>query len=192
METYKGLPLFDLSIADDINGVDIISLVDMPAIQRDFIKFSKDIEVDFSVNEEKHVISGPALIPDLKIFRRNDKGEEFYVQFSKDAIEQIVQKFYADHNSTNVNLMHEYDVDGVVYFESYLIDHKRGLCPVEFNDLPDGTWIVSAKVYNEGVWKLVKDGVLRGFSIEGNLHITEAGEKEIDTIEDLIEALKNK
>lgn len=189
MELYKGLPLFDLSIADEINGVEIISLVDYPAIERDFIKFSKEAEIKFSVNNERRVLTGPALIPDQKIYRKSDSGDEFYVQMSKDAIETIAQKFFLDHNSTNANLMHEYEAPGIIFFESYLIDHNRGICPVEFSDLPDGTWMVSAKVNNDEVWQLVKDGVLRGFSIEGNLHMSEAKEGEITTIEELLEAL---
>lgn len=191
MELYKGLPLFDLSIVDEVNGVNIISLVDLPAIERNWVAFSKDAEIRFSLNEERKVITGPALIPEQPIFRRDDEGREFYVKFTKEAIEEIAVKFFADGNENNADLMHsEEPVDGVVYFESYLTDSQRGIAPSEFKDLPDGSWIVSAKINNDEVWNLIKDGTLRGFSISGNLHVEETKEKEISTLEELLEALK--
>lgn len=181
-----------MDLIDGIGGVDIISLVDFPAIERDFIKFSKDVEVKFSVNEDKHIVTGPALIPDKKIYRRADDGYEYYMQFSADAIKRIAEKFFADHNSTNVNLEHEVDVNGCVFFESYFINRERGIEPADFADLPDGTWMVSCKINNENVWELVKDGTLRGFSIEGYLRPVEASEPVIDTIEDLLSYLKDR
>ena len=54
---YNGLPVFDLTIEDD-NIFENVSLVDFPAIQRDFVHFAEDTEIKFSVNEEKHIVSG--------------------------------------------------------------------------------------------------------------------------------------
>ena len=191
MATYKGLPLFILGLGDDTTGVEIISLVDRPAVERNFIKFSNQVEVKFKVDEDKHIVTGPALIPGKKIYRRDDEtGYEYYVEFTKEGIQQIAEKFFADHNSTNVNLQHELDVNGCVYFESYFINSERGILPAEFADLPEGTWIVSCKINNEGVWDMVKKGELRGFSIEGYLDVQKQEEKPLDTIQDLLEYLK--
>lgn len=190
MATYNNLPLYIMDLGDENTGVEIISLVDFPAIERDFIKFSKDTEIKFKVNDDKHIVTGPALIPERPIYRRNADGFEYYVKFSADAIRRIAEKFFADHNTTNVNVEHEFDVDGCVYFESYFMDKERGIVPAEFADLPDGTWILSAKINNPAVWALVKDGTLRGFSIEGVLSVEEAKEKELDSLEDLINYLK--
>lgn len=191
MNHYKGLPLVSLDIVDEkMDGVQIISLVDYPAIEREFVAFSEQEEVRLSINDERRIVTGPALVPDQKIFRRNEEtGEKYYITFSKEAIERIAQKFFADRNSTNVNLEHQFEVGDCVFFESYLIDKERGICPKEYSDLPDGTWMVSCKINNDDVWKLVKDGTLRGFSIEGNLHRAE--EKPIDSVEELIKKLKN-
>ena len=188
MAKYNGLPLFTMDLIDGVEGIRIISLVDEPAIERDFVKFAKETEIKFSVNEDKHIVSGPVLIPDQKIYRKDEKGA-YYIQFTADAIRRIAEKFFTDHNSTNVNLQHEYNVGDCVYFESYFIDHARGLVPAEFDDLPDGTWIVSCKINNPAVWELVKDGTLRGFSVEGKLHPYE-DEPVFDTIEDLLGYLK--
>lgn len=192
MATYKGLPLFIMGLGDETTGVEIISLVDRPAVERNFIKFSNQVEVKFKVDEDKHIVTGPALIPGKKIYRRDDEtGYEYYVEFTKEGIQQIAEKFFADHNSTNVNLQHELDVNGCVYFESYFINSERGILPAEFSDLPEGTWIVSCKINNEGVWDMVKKGELRGFSIEGYLDVQKQEEKPLDTIQDLLDYLKD-
>ena len=192
MATYNGLPLFILGLGDDTTDVEIISLVDRPAVERNFIKFSNQVEVKFKVDEDKHIVTGPALIPGKKIYRRDDEtGYEYYVEFTKEGIQQIAEKFFADHNSTNVNLQHELDVNGCVYFESYFINSERGILPAEFADLPEGTWIVSCKINNEGVWDMVKKGELRGFSIEGYLDVQKQEEKPLDTIQDLLDYLKD-
>lgn len=186
---YKGLPLISLDIIDDLSGVEIISLVDRPAVQKEFIAFAEQQEVKFAVNDEKRIVTGVALIPNQKIYRRDADGKEYYIQVSAEAIERIAQRFFEDHNSTNVNLQHQVSVDDCVYFESYLTNKERNISPKEFGDLPDGTWIVSCKINNPAVWDLVKQGVLRGFSIEGNLNVVE--DKPLDSIQDLLDYLNN-
>ena len=51
--------------------------------------------------------------------------------------------------------------------ESMIIDKERGVCPNEFSNLPDGSWIVSYKITDESLWDEIKNGnKLNGFSIE--------------------------
>lgn len=186
--TYQGLPVFDLTIEED-NIFSNVSLVDFPAIQRDFIKFSEDTEIKFAVDEEKHIVNGPVLIPGQMIYRRQG-NREYYVRFNEKAIEEMALRFFKDHSNTNGNVMHQIEVEGITYFESYILNKERNIAPVEFNDLPNGTWIMSAKIENEELWKLVKDGTIRGFSIDAVLTSTPAKD-EIDTIDDLIDYIKS-
>lgn len=188
MVLYNGLPVFDLEIEDD-NIFNNVSLVDFPAIQHDFIRFAEDAEIKFKVDEEKHIVSGPVLIPDQMIYRRQG-NKEYYVRFNAEAIEQMALRFFQDHKNTEGNVMHEVNVDGVCYFESYLVNKERGIAPKEFSDLPDGTWFMSAKIENEELWGLIKEGVIRGFSIDAVLTSTPAKD-EIDTLEDLMEYIKS-
>lgn len=191
MQTYHNLPIYWMDLGDNTTGVEIVSLVDFPAIERDFVKFSKDTEVKFKVDDEKRVVFGPALIPDKPIYRRDPDGYEYFVKFSKEAIERIAIKFFEDHNTTNVNLQHEVDVNDCIYYESFIKDSNRGISPVGFEDVKDGTWFLGCKINNSAVWDLVKDGTLRGFSIEGTLNIREsAQEPTLDTIDDLLSYLK--
>jgi phage head maturation protease len=34
-------------------------------------------------------------------------------------------------------------------------------------DLPDGTWMIGVKVDDDSTWEAVKQGAVKGFSIEG-------------------------
>jgi len=59
-------------------------------------------------------------------------------------------------------------VDGVTMFESFITDPARGInAPAAFKDLPAGTWFGSFAVENDEVWKMVKAGEVKGFSVEG-------------------------
>lgn len=181
---YKGLPLFNLDVVEGLPGIELISLVDDPAVEREFIKFNAEHEIKLALNEEKRIVTGVALIPGQKIYRE-DRSGKYYITFTKEAVERTAIKFFADRHSADANLMHEVDADGIVYFESYLMNHERGIVPAEFADLPDGTWIVSAKILNDDVWMLIKQGVLRGFSVEGRMGVIK--DKPIESVEELID-----
>lgn len=190
MQKYKGLPVFEIDFTDE-SIWNNISIVDFPAIERNFLKLSKDVEIKFSVNEEKREVSGPVLIPDQMVYRRDAQGREFYITFNADTIKKMSLEFFKRDTQNNGNVMHSVDVDGITFFESYLLNKERNICPKEFEDLPDGTWIVTAKVENDDVWKLVKEGELRGFSIDVVTDFKEE-DKPIDSIEELIEYLNKK
>lgn len=120
-------------------------------------------------NEEQRIVSGPLMLADTPIYRV-DKFGEYYVYFSADTIKQIVQKFFKKGYQSNVNIMHNGNavVDGVTMFESWIVDKDRGTMPmVGFEDVPNGSWFGSFKVDNEEVWKDIKDGKFKGFSVEG-------------------------
>jgi len=52
--------------------------------------------------------------------------------------------------------------------ESWLIeDPNKDKAAAYGFDLPKGTWMVSMKVLNDDVWRAVKEGEVKGFSIEG-------------------------
>lgn len=132
------LPIYNLIIndSDDELGVDKMSLVDSPAVNIDFLKFNKE-QLSFA-NEEKKIITGVAILADTPIYRRNQLGEH-YIIFSKETIYNIVQKFFKQDKIKSVNLNHSLDTNSAYIFESYLIDKERGITPIEFGDLPDGS-----------------------------------------------------
>jgi hypothetical protein len=151
--------------------VNFIGLVDKPAIERNFQAFKSTVQVaHFALNEEKRIISGPAMIADLPIYRKDDQLGEYLVVFDKAAIRCIVEKFAKKGFMSNFNLFHKEDaqVSDVTIFNSFISDAELGIAPLKgFEDIADGSWFISAKVNNEDVWQKVKAGVIKGFSVEG-------------------------
>jgi hypothetical protein len=165
------LPIYKLEISDNINDdveVDFVALVDRPAIEKNFMAFSK--HSTFAIqSEEKQIVSGALMLADTPIYR-NDSGKEYYVVFPKETIQKIVLKFFKKGYQSNVNLMHDatQTVDGLTMFESWISDKNRGILPMQgFEDAPDGSWFGSFKVENQDVWDKIKSGEYRGFSVEG-------------------------
>ena len=121
-------------------------------------------------NEEQHIISGPLMLADTPIYRSNSKFGEHYVTFSPETIKDIAIKFSKKGYQKNVNLMHDSNmqVDGLVMFESFIVDKARGILPMAgYEDAKDGSWFGSFYVENEQVWNLIKEGKVKGFSVEG-------------------------
>jgi hypothetical protein len=167
------LPIYQLEISDDLNDgaeVDFVALVDRPAIERNFLRFSEANKYNFAIqSEERRIVSGALMLADTPIYR-NDTNGEYYVTFTPGTIEKIAQKFFKKGYQSNVNLMHDgsQEVEGVTMFESWIKDSSRGVAPMKgFEDAPEGSWFGSFKVENEDVWNRVKSGEFKGFSVEG-------------------------
>lgn len=170
------LPIYELKIDENPNSIESVSfiaLVDSPAIKKQFIAFNDQARdfIKFNViNEEQKIISGPIMLADELIYRNNEKMGEHYVKFSAETIKKIAIKWAKNKNQTNVNLMHDSNkqVSGVTMFESWIVDRNRGIKPMgEFNEVPDGSWFGSFYVENADVWAEIKNGNLRGYSVEG-------------------------
>ena len=195
MEMFEGKPLLRLTINGEEDGVNIISLVEFPAVERNFIQLSK--EVKLSLNEEKRELLGVALIPDFPIYRRNEQGE-YYITFNAESIRKIAIDFYKKLNVNMADVEHSHDMEnGITYFQSLIIDKGQGICPTAFKDLPDGTWIVGCKIDNDEVWNAVKSGEVKGFSIDGYFHAEPEKQEEkpeekstIDSLDDLFDWLE--
>jgi hypothetical protein len=178
------LPIIKLTIDEaDETRVEKVSFVDDPAIERQWMAFNKAPR-KFTADEEKRVVSGPLMVAGLPIYRYDEKFGEYYVQFDADTIQKIVLKFFKEQRVSEVNLMHETDVDGVYMFESFIIDDRKKT-PEGFSDLPNGSWFGSFKVDNDEVWQKVKDGTFKGFSVEGMF--AELSERSID--QELVETI---
>jgi hypothetical protein len=179
---------------DKLSGIDAVSVVQSPAIEENFIYLSKhEIELK-EVDAEKRILMGAALIPDKQIFRRNEK-EEYYIFFSKDTVRQASELFLMNSNQNNATYEHEQKLKGLSVVESWIIEDSKTDKSRLYNfDLPVGTWMISMKVNNDDVWKDVKDGKVKGFSIEGyfadklEMSLQDAEEQEL--INKIVEILK--
>lgn len=184
------LPVFELLISEDINDdaeVNFVSLVDRPAIQRNWNAFSDKQNFNIA-SEEKRIISGAIMLADTPIFRSDVTHGDYYVVFSKDTIFQIVQRYFKKKYQANVNLNHnqQMQLDDVVMFESFISDKERGILPMRgFEDAPDGSWFGSMKVDNDYAWQEVKAGNVKGFSVEGIFEYSKKASKEQELVEQI-------
>ena len=109
-------------------GVDCISLVHNPAIEKDFIFFNADGKETLKptkfilakTDTEKRIVCGPALIPDKQIYRYDKEEGEYYIYFSAPTIEKIAQVYFKNKFNTNVNIEHEIPVNDITVYESWI------------------------------------------------------------------------
>lgn len=165
------LPTYKINIdpMDEETGCFTISMVEFPAVEIDFLKFDKEEPIKLHLNSDKHIVTGVALRADYPIYRNNSRIGEHYVVFTKQIIQQIIEKYskYGFNNLVNIEHDENRYVDNVIMLESYIIDKERGLCPTEFSNIEDGSWIVSFKVNDVNLWDKIQSGEVKGFSIEG-------------------------
>lgn len=165
------LKIFKCQIDDTVDSeleVNFVALVDRPAIEKNFLAFKESLR--FELNEEKRIISGPAMLADFPIYRKDDTFGEYYVTFDQQTILSIVQKFFKKGFIKNFNLFHntEQEVADITIFESFMTDSARGIQPMKgFEDAAEGSWFISAKVDNDEAWQKIKAGEVKGFSVEG-------------------------
>lgn len=188
--------LFYIQINDASEGMNAISLVDAPAVEHNFLCFEKQTKMPLEFKDEaKHILTGVVALADTPIYRYNPQLGEYYVVFTKDTIQKMVEKYAKDDLFAKVNLQHDDQrfVDGVYMFESYIVNKDRNIAPVEFADIPDGSWICSFKVEDDELWnEIVNTDHFNGFSLQGVFELDEkpaevAQSKEQPEIDEIID-----
>tara|TARA_R100001443_G_scaffold12392_1_gene22039 strand:+ start:7835 stop:8755 length:921 start_codon:yes stop_codon:yes gene_type:complete len=168
----KATKIIELVISDESEEltIDAISLVTSPAIEQDFVFFGKDKNnlTLAKIDEEKRMLVSPALIPNKQIFRYDPNTDSnYYVYFSKETVRQASELYLKHNNHHKATYQHEDRVSGVLTIESWIKEGEQDKSKLYGFDLPDGTWFVKMKIENDEMWNKIKDGELKGLSIEG-------------------------
>lgn len=162
--------IYDAVIDDEQDGIFIMSLVDEPATEVNWVCFNKDKKQQFAVaNEEEHILAGVVMVADTPIYRVNELGEEYYLKFSKETIKQMAEKMLADGTHNNIDIQHNnqiLDKGKVSLVELFIKDSSKGIEP-NYLDVPDGSLLANYKINDEILWKAAKEGKLNGFSLSG-------------------------
>lgn len=156
-------------------GVYALSVVDNPAMQDMWIALNEHPQkIEFStINEEKRLLLGAALIPNKKIYRNID-GNEFYVTFSEQTIEKLAHSFIKNGKQNNSSLNHEVKLEGMSVVEAWTVtDPNNDKSNTYGKTYEKGTWVTMMKVDNDEVWQKVKQGEIKGFSIDAVLALKE-------------------
>ena len=185
----------ELVISDDSQelAIDAISLVSSPAIEQDFVYFGKEKNnLTFAkVDEEKRMLVSPALIPNKQIFRYDPNTDsEYYVFFSKATVARAAELYLKHNNHHKATYEHQDRVSGVLTVESWIKEGDMDKAKLYGYNLPDGTWFVKMKINNDDLWNKIKEGELKGLSIEGYFidKMQKMSEKE-PTDQEILEAL---
>lgn len=167
-----------------------ISLVNEPAIEETLVALEKQKEIQVQLaNEEKHMVYSAVLIPDKPIYRRNEDGDEFYVEFTKESIEKMSQQFFKDYRQDAITLDHETNASDITVVESWIKTdlYKDKSVALGLNEqLPVGTWFCGMKVNQIDAWERIKNHELNGFSVESLIRLEEfSKEDKIDNNMDI-------
>jgi hypothetical protein len=152
---------------DEAIGVEAISVVENPAIESDFVALKNEELKLAEISKEKRLLMGALLIPNKPIYRKSG-DDEYYIFFSKDTIAKASQLYLQNGNQSEATLEHNENLKGLTLVESWIVENKEQDKTALYGlDVPVGTWMGSVKCDNDEVYQMAKDGVVKGFSIEG-------------------------
>lgn len=178
MKTFNGLPVYEDILSDDTCGMLRISLVDLPAVKSDFQKFGRPVRVIME-SEERRLIMGCVMRANFPIFRVDSERGEYYTMFSPETIRVMAEKYLEENRQNRVNLMHcGEEVRGVQMVQLFIKDSERGIAPAGFEDIEEGSLFAVFHIEDDGIWNWIKEGVLRGFSLEGIFGVEEKFQTE--------------
>lgn len=170
------VPIYNITIEEDEFdlGLTKMSLVEYPAVNVPFLKFSENdiVKETFSTNKDKKIVTSVALLADTPIKRIDDYGNLYYVVFNKEIIGKLVNKFFKDDLIKSVNINHFEDTDKAYLIESYFVNEELGIKPKGIY-ATDGSWVVSYKILDDDLWNDIKEGKLNGFSVEIQAYLEE-------------------
>jgi hypothetical protein len=165
------LPFYKIQIDEDdeVEGIDFMALVDVPAHLKAFDYFGKE-DKKMTFNEEKRIVTGVAIATDQPIYRRGEDVGEHYVIFDEKETFKLAKKMFKNGFFNNVNQDHDSGkvVKAITLIESYFLDGRKEI-PEAFKNqkLKKGSWIISYYVEDDEVWDKIKKGHFNGFSVEG-------------------------
>jgi hypothetical protein len=174
----KDLPIYKITIdpqyaedGEDL-GIEQIAFTNMPAIKVKGMAFNSEVKVMKYADDLKYRIVAPAMIP-MQIYRCDDDGFEYEVEFSVSEIEAIHGKFMQDmRNKDLFNLEHDQSKTVPAYIlESWIVDNpKQDKAYSTYGiEVPTGTLMVTAQVTDTDYYNKLVENDQVGFSIEGFL-----------------------
>lgn len=164
--------IYDATIDDTgMLGVNAISLVEYPAIEKNFIALSKQEVLMQKADEARQMLFGPVLIPDQLILRRDDEGD-YYIRYSAKVIEQVAHDFIKKNRQHNHTVEHQMAINSATVVETWIKESEADKSVMLGFDLPVGTWFVGTYIEDAKMFELAKTGMVKGFSIEGFFDMT--------------------
>lgn len=193
----KDLPIFQANVDEEGTGMFVVSLVEEPAVEVSWQLFDKAKQTFKVENPDLQLITGVVMLADTPIYRYDPTYGEYYIVFSKDTIEKMVQKFFKEGYQENVDNDHTFNlIDGIELQQAFIKNTEKGISPKGFEDVPDGSLFFTYKVTSDELWEKVRTGSWTGFSLAGTFDMEQAFAKVVDKDEEeilnLIQTLKER
>lgn len=183
----KELPVYKLTLTNEEDGVEFISIVPHPAINVEMLAFEDAEQAEQLIieDEDERVIITPIFRCDYKMLR-NDGDIQYYIEASRETVKDMCMRYHRN-NKYLFDIKHNnLPLEDIYMYESYLIDRENGKNPPNgFEFLNDGDWVATIKVDNDYVWEAIKSGELKGISIDGQFT------RVLDTEAQLIYEMQN-
>lgn len=158
-----------------LTGIDAVGLVSKPAIEMDWVKWSKTEDkglnlvtsdrVKFSADSVKMRLTGPLLIPNKMIPR--EAGVVVYIE--QDQIDLAAIKLMKGGFIHNTSHQHQVKLEGNTIVELWTVqDTEIDKAKLFGFDVPVGTLMITVQIGSKQYWdQEIETGNVKGFSIEG-------------------------
>jgi len=110
------------------------------------------------------LVENPAIEVDFVALSKTRKVQQAY---SKETINKIAQEYLKRNMHHNSNLEHQIPVVGCTVVESWIVEGQHDKSQNFGFSFPEGTWCIGMKIDNDDVWQSIKQGDVKGFSLEG-------------------------
>ena len=128
-------------------------------------RFQKRVQVE-NVDEERRVATGAAMVPDRVDLQGDFERPEAIREAAEDYMHRRSKGPDAQYPVQDGVMHAAFPDDAASVVESTVLDEDREVGGIEY---PAGTWIISRRYDDDELWSLVRDGVLGGFSIGGQI-----------------------
>jgi hypothetical protein len=182
-------PVYKITIEDEYAdgenlGIEMIAFTSKPAIKVKGMAFNSHVAMAFKDDVKMRVVA-PAMIP-MNIYRKDEDGEEYDVQFSAEVIEQIHSKFMQNLQNKDIfNLEHDTTKKVPAYIlEAWIVDNpKTDKAFTTYGiETPKGTLMLTSQVTDRAYYdELVESGQV-GYSIEGFLGMKLSEQIKLNTM----------
>ena len=180
MREIDGLPVYKITIDKEYSengedlGVDQIAFTSNPAIQvKGFAFENQEPKKLFFKDEVKMRIAAPSMIP-MDIYRKDDDGTEYYVEFTAEVIEEIHSKMMANLKTKDLfNLEHDAEKKVPAYVHEILLvdsEAKQKYIKDEYDiDTKLGSQFVVSQITDKDYYNSLVENKQFAYSIEGFL-----------------------
>jgi hypothetical protein len=182
-------PVYKITIEDEYAdgenlGIEMIAFTSKPAIKVKGMAFNSHVAMAFKDDVKMRVVA-PAMIP-MNIYRKDEDGEEYDVQFTEEVIEAIHSKFMQNLQNKDIfNLEHNAEQKVPAYIlEAWIVDSpKTDKAFTTYGiEVPKGTLMLNSQVTDRAYYdELVESGQI-GYSIEGFLGMKLSEQIKLNTM----------